>query len=446
MHTDLVLLPPRKELEHHVLNSLARYWPKHSKLIETLPLRPCPTQTSLQVPLKLAMIKIPAWAKSWAVDGMLPVPQEIVPNDTSVENVSWRDIDWMLAIFLLLEAWHERLWEQKHGPIHSYSFHLQGWDDRVWQYAWVNRIALFLREWAAQENCSSADSLFEELPKTEIVMTHDVDAIEKTLSIRLKQSVFICLNAIRVLLQGDLNKSSLYALKAIRMFCSKDNWWKFDELLAAESKANITSVFHFYADMRPKSFKRWLFDPGYALTTPQVMGLIQHLLDNQYQIGLHPSFESWNNSDVIALQKKQLELVTNMPITTSRQHWLRFSWRETWGAQENAGLRLDRTLLFNDRPGFRNSTALSWRPWDHSRTRSYDLTAQPTILMDSHFYDYNLLNDSQRQQQIRVWINECLAVHGHAAVLWHPHTLAKVYGWSQGFHDLLWVMQQMKTE
>ena len=58
----------------------------------------------------------------------------------------------------MLECWHERIWEKKFGPIHSYSFRLKGWDNRVWDYAWVNRIALFLKSWSIKLN---QEELFE---------------------------------------------------------------------------------------------------------------------------------------------------------------------------------------------------------------------------------------------------------------------------------------------
>ncbi len=444
---DTLILPQRDVIQSHVLRSLERYWPSRSEALISLPLKVYSESLNIQLPLQLVPVRLPSWAKQCGVDEVLLIPQEVIPKERSIKEADlWQDIDWFLASFLLLEAWHERTWEVLHGPIHSYSSRLKGWDERVWQHAWVNRIALFLREWTAHCQGFSVEDLFGALPNTEILMTHDVDAVEKTLSIRLKQGAFTGLNSVRAILRGDLNEGRALGSKAVRLLVGREDWWKFDELRAAEKFAGITSIFHFYADERPKSPKRWLFDPGYDLKAPRVQRLIKRLQDDQHQIGLHPSYESWKESDAIERQKNLLEEVVGSPVTACRQHWLRFSWRGTWTAQESAGLRSDTTLMFNDRSGFRNASAMRWHPWNAMDKRAYKLEAQPSVLMDSHLYDYHRLSDLERQQQIRAWLGECYAVHGQVAVLWHPHTLTDDYGWEQGFKVLLHTITEMKTK
>ena len=138
-------------------------------------------------------------------------------NQRTVEVIG-KKVDWWLAIFLLLECWHERHWEAVHGTIHSYSYRLYGWDERLWQHAWVNRIALFLREWAAQINNTQADELLGRLSKAEILMTHDVDAINKTLPIRIKQGAFNLFNVIRHVRRGELIKAKAKMTIALRFY------------------------------------------------------------------------------------------------------------------------------------------------------------------------------------------------------------------------------------
>ena len=124
-------------------------------------------------------IKLPNWAESCGIDGCLMVPEELA----TIQIVCWlgTKVDWWLASYCYLEGLHERAHESKYGTIHSYSIRLANWDERAWQYAWVNRIALFLRAWA---NSLSSDTDFEKkiglMPKTEVTVTLDIDAVKKT--------------------------------------------------------------------------------------------------------------------------------------------------------------------------------------------------------------------------------------------------------------------------
>jgi hypothetical protein len=119
---------------------------------------------------------------------------------------------------------------------------------------------------------------------------------------------------------------------------------------------------------------------------------------------------------------------------------MRFSWSETWAAQEQAGFSLDSTLGFNDRPGFRVSAALRHHPWNPLTAKPHALEVLPLIVMDSHLYDYAELDPQARGKRLRHFVDEVRAVGGEAAVLWHPHTLSKDYGWQKGFEEMLEVV------
>lgn len=430
-------IPTSAQVRCHVLESLVRYWPQDPSPIAGLPVCEIEGASFVDGPLHLAEIILPDWAVDYAVDGKLLVPREALPETVKNDPTLWYMVDWYLAIFLLLEAWHERNWEYHYGPIHSYSFRLSNWDKRAWQHAWVNRIALFLRRWAIHQSGRDTEQRLGKLPDAEYLMTHDVDAVQKTLPIRLKQVAFNVFNGLRALLRGDLRKILDCLQQTLCFLFGHENWWTFDELLRIEREADIKAIYNFYAKEEPKSPQRWLFDPSYEINTPKLRDLIHQIAQSGHRIGLHPGYESWRDSSKIKLQRQLLELASGHKVTCCRQHWLRFSWRETWEAQSDAGLNYDASLMFNDQPGFRNSSALAWQPWDPILKKKHNLTAQPTVLMDSHCYDYQPMSKSERRQQIQAWLAECRAVHGQIALLWHPHTLTKDYGWSDGFQETL---------
>jgi len=430
-------MPGADLVRRHVLKSLAQYWRDAPFLIESLPVASI-SIAAVNGPLKLKAVNLPSWASSCGVDGILLVPCEAVPSPMST---CWNEVDWFLASFLILECVHERAWENTNNTIHSYSFRIKDWDKRIWDYAWVNRYALFLRQWAAVENSTDADQLFGSLPKPCITLTHDVDAISKTSPIRIKFFCFKLFNIARYLFRLKPSRAFKEIKKLALYLLSQEDWNILASLAQLEASQGIKAVYHFYADYRPKSVFRWLLDPDNFVRALSNSGIFRILIRCGHHIGLHPSIDSWNNSALIATQRANLSQVVNINIVHCRQHWLRFSWQETWLVQEKAGIAFDSTLMFNDRSGFRNGAAVRWCPWNFSANKSHQLSAIPTVLMDSHLYDYEQLSEAARQNQIIKIIRECKYVHGHAYVLWHPHTLTKDYGWIQGFDQLLAVLK-----
>lgn len=429
-------LPSHDEIKQHVIESLAAYWHTISDEISQLDILPAPACVAISLPLKLTEIRLPKWGESFGVNGIILVPIEIIKPFQSIDPLDlWRKIDWFTALFLMLECWHERHWEQKAGPIHSYSFRLENWDTRMWDHAWVNRIALFLSAWAANKHKLNVNTLVRQ--NNQILVTHDVDAVNKTYSITIKRSFFLLFNILKNIKSRNLLFAKDNLKEFFKIIFSKDDWNYISHVIQMEELNNIKGIFNFHFDKRRLNIKRWLFDPHYSISDEKLKTQISQLLQAGHKVGIHPGYDSWDNASLILDQRMELEREINNRIMACRQHWLRFSWGKTWQAQEQAGLSFDTTLMFNDRSGFRNAAAIIWKPWDTSQQKRHSIQACPTILMDSHLYDYFQFDTVERERYLSIWIEECKNVCGSAAVLWHPHTLSSDYGWKNGFELLL---------
>jgi hypothetical protein len=393
---------------------------------------------SLPMPPALKNVTLPDWAAEFGVEGCLLVPAECLAEGP---KPAWQRTDWLTAAGWYLDAMAERSYEQRHGPIHSYALRLKDWDERLWQHAWVNRMALFLRRWAAREHNANEIDLLGPLPDAEIILTHDVDAIDKTSAIRFKQSVFHCINAARAMAHVKPTAAARKLAKACSFAFEAADYWRLEEIIRLEQRAGLRSVFHLYAGPRTsKTLTRRLMDPAYTCTDPRLQTFYPRAIDAGFEIGLHPSFDAWNNTDALAAQSRQLQEAVGHPIRAVRQHWLRFSWNTTWQAQQQAGLRRDTTLGFNDRPAFRTGAALCYQPWDPTATAPLSIESLPLVFMDSHFYDYCPSGDTEKTglaEAMRRWVDEIRFVRGQASVLWHPRTLSPDYGWRDGFDILL---------
>lgn len=353
--------------------------------------------------------------------------------------------DWHMAAFSYLSGMAEWRHEQAHGAVHSYAFRLKGIPSRCWDYAWVNRIFLLMRAMEADRLKVDEAALFGALPPAHILLTHDVDAIDKTWPIRMKQSAFEFFNLLRALARADVRKAWDAIQRGLRMALTSPTYNHLDTVADAALAHGLRSSFLLHARERKRSLLRWLMDPGYAIGDARLRAFVAARTEQGFQFGLHPSYTDWRGVPALSAGRARMQQALGIVPLQVRQHWLRFSWRDTWRDQAAAGFTEDCTLGFNDRPGFRAGAALRYQPWDAAAVRPHSIHSLPLLLMDSHFYSYQPMSDAQRQDALARWIAEVHAVHGEATVLWHAHTLSPDYGWQQGFRDLLKCMTAYDT-
>ncbi|WP_299866614.1 hypothetical protein [uncultured Hoeflea sp.] len=413
-----------------------RYWPSGHEAVARLPFPIVDADPGAEPALH--HIALPDWAADLGVDGRLLV---FASTLSPVEGKpDWQCCDWIANAFYMLAGSPERAHERLHGPILSYSFRLPRTLDPLYQHAWVNRSFLFLRRWAAREAGLSEEAVFGPLPRAQILLTHDVDAIRLTPEIRFKQTAFQLTNAARATARGDGSLIRARLRDARRYAFSSGDFRTFGRVRDMERSAGIRSTLHFYggrAGLGRRSPRRILIDPAYNIGSEMMRRELRAFAEGDWTIGLHQSFDAWEEADTMLIEKARLERALGGMVRHCRQHWLHFSWARTWAAQAAAGLELDSTLGFNDRPGFRAGHALTIRPWDEAAGKPLAIDAIPMVFMDSHFYDYSSGEDADPETAMRHWIKEVQAVGGEITVNWHTHTITDVYGWEAGFESLL---------
>lgn len=419
-----------------ILGALARYWHAGATPVARLPIPCAEAAASEPLPPQVQSVALPAWAEDVGVDGKLLVPLHcVVPGD----GPPWERTDWLSAAAWYLYGAAERAHEERHGAIHSYALRLKGWPPELWERAWVNRMALLLRRWAAHVAGVGEAALCGPLPAPEIIMTHDVDAIAKTLAIRSKQSAFHLFSAARACLRGRVGSGCATVGRTLRFLFRRADYWCLDRLAALERAQGLRSRIYVYGGPpgRQRGLRQRLLDPAYDVEAEPMKSALRQLHADGWTIGVHLSYNSWNDADLMRQERMRVERALGAPVSACRQHWLRFGWAHTWAAHQQAGFAQDATLGFNDRSGFRNGAALGFRPWDPSTGRLMDITVLPMVLMDSHYYDYAEFTPAGREAAIQAWLDEVRAVRGTATVLWHQRVLSDDYGWGPGFEYLV---------
>ena len=285
--------------------------------------------------------------------------------------------------------------------------------------------------------------MFGPAPRGRILLTHDVDAVRKTSAIRIKQAAFHCFNALRrAASPASRSRAGESLRRASTMLFRRESYFQFAQIASAERLASRRSIFNVCAPGQPR---RWLMDPSYDIESPRLRRTLSTLHLEGWGVGVHPSYDAWRDPAEIRGQMERIAAAIGHRPVVGRQHWLRFSWRDTWRAQERAGLQLDSTAGFNDRPGFRLGSALVARPWLRGSTEGPADTLQvvPMVLMDSHLHDYGDLDQTTRHDAIRGWMSEVAFVGGAVSVVWHQRVFGNDYGWGESYHDLLGVIEEL---
>ena len=440
MMTPPIKAPPRAQLIDYVLRCGSRYWPgDHLDLLRDAASTERMSSKNPAGEMALGC----GWFEVPLPDSLRDLGDEggrMLVDAASVDagdGPDWKRCDWWLAAFSYLSGAHEWRHELAHGPIHSYRYRLKGVPDAVFERAWANRILLLIRRLCAIERGVDEVALFGKVPAARIVLTYDVDAIEKTLPIRIKQGAFEGVNALRRVLRRDVAGAGRQLARAARFLLSRADYFRVEEVAELAQAHGLKGRFHVYAQDRRRSPRAWFFDPGYRFPNERLRAALVALAESGWEIGLHGSFGSWNNGGQLAQERAVLERELGSPVRSCRQHWLMFSWQSTWSVHAEAGFVEDSTLGFNDQSGYRIGTALRFHPWDFARGAEHRVAVLPKVLMDSQLFSYSTLGAVARAERIGQILSEAERVGGEAAVLWHPHTLAPDYGWRPGFEQVL---------
>jgi peptidoglycan/xylan/chitin deacetylase (PgdA/CDA1 family) len=339
-------------------------------------------------------------------------------------------------------------WElEKAGKwIGSYAFRHKRKELRVYKIPVVNYLFLMLEHFISQH---FQRELFEPKHRFEIQFSHDVDYIEKTIPLRLKQSAFYLFNSLRKCVKPELKNASLFLHKAAKFGLSRADYWQFEVWQELERKANIRSIFYVYAKtvstgLKTRS-KRWLLDPAYDIEkNAKLATKLKELLDGGWEIGLHGSFDSYKHFELMKREKEVLESVIGQPVKKARQHWLRFT-EDTLRIQEAIGIEEDSTLGFNELPGFRSGIASAYYPYDFEQQCAFKIKEVPLVLMDSMLFDYSA-TDEPDFSLVSDILNQVVDFSGNVSIDWHQRVSASDYNWHGAYFQMSRVQNEREEE
>lgn len=170
------------------------------------------------------------------------------------------------------------------------------------------------------------------------------------------------------------------------------------------------------------------YDKNIKLENPGLQELIRRL-DQMSEIGIHPSYISNSIPAMVKTEKERLEAVVGKKIISSRQHFLKISFPQTYRNLILYGIKEDFTMGFADTLGFRNGTAHAFPWFDILENRKTDLIIRPFAYMDGTLNEYLQLSNEEACTRILSLYNEVLQFGGDFVFLWHNETIGNSGKW-----------------
>jgi hypothetical protein len=231
-------------------------------------------------------------------------------------------------------------------------------------------------------------------------------------------------------------KNASQKIKSIAREQEKDPFDQFERMMDKAEAHNLRFDFNMIAGGISR------FEGFYSIRDPRIVQLMKKMEQRGHRIGLHPSYNAFHDARQLKEEKLHLENAIGHAITSSRQHYLKFSVPKTWQLLSEAGIREDSTMGYAAEPGFRCGTGKPFPVFDIHQRIPLPLTEHPLLLMDVSLRFYKKYTPAESLTLIDTIRREVKKHDGEFSFIWHNSNLSEVEGWEEWkgvFEYLFWI-------
>tara|TARA_B100000902_G_scaffold42234_1_gene49934 strand:- start:28203 stop:29504 length:1302 start_codon:yes stop_codon:yes gene_type:complete len=279
------------------------------------------------------------------------------------------------------------------------------------------------------------DNISERFPNLNIIhpsynylSTIDVDNVFCYMGKGIIRSV---LGSLASLLRLDLNSIN----KRIRVLLGIDNdpYDTFDIQLKIQERYKFDVIYFFLLGDYRKN------DKNISYKNEKFRKIIVDI-SKYAQIGLHPSYLSNYKKKQIYIEKKRMENILNIKVTSSRQHYLKLSLPATYQRLVDLGIKDDYTMGYASAIGFRASICSSFKFYNLLSEEVLPIRIHPFAVMDATLLYYLKLTPKESLSQISGLIKQVKDVNGTFISLWHNESFSdynKWRGWERIYEEMV---------
>ncbi|CAN5711539.1 hypothetical protein BH11BAC3_BH11BAC3_23410 [soil metagenome] len=143
----------------------------------------------------------------------------------------------------------------------------------------------------------------------------------------------------------------------------------------------------------------------------------------KYSVGIHPSWQSFKNGDVLMNEIGSLETISETTITASRHHYIHFKVPDTYRRLLQYNIINDYTMGYGSINGFRASVATPFYWFDIEKNETINLLVHPFCFMEANSYYEQKYTPQQAYDELSHYTDICKKVNGKLITIWHNNFL-----------------------
>jgi hypothetical protein len=198
-----------------------------------------------------------------------------------------------------------------------------------------------------------------------------------------------------------------------------DRHYTFDFYMDACELAGLKVTFNFIPSSSEPN------NGCYEIRDRKIINLIKKIVTRGHEIGIHGSYQTYQDKQKIIQQKAIVEKTFNdieitQKIRGNRQHYLRWDSAVTPDFLNIARFEYDSTGSYADHPGFKYGTCKKFSMWGWLSKNKLNLKQQPLIVMEASVANYMGLGYSNEALNVMKDLKKkCKLVNGNFTLLWH---------------------------
>lgn len=242
-------------------------------------------------------------------------------------------------------------------------------------------------------------------------LSHDVDRVYDREFFKFLSDVKHLSRVIGKQIPGSVSDCTRRIVRALLR--PKDPLDDFLHLLRIEGAYSFRSTFFMLED------RYWArHGVRYRFSDKEISEISHLILDRGCELALHGGYYSFNDAGAYAAAARSFETNFGLKPEGIRNHYMRFSYPETWRAHSEAGFTYDSTLGYHNAPGYRGRLSFPFRVFDAQVNSALDLIELPLTIMDVTLFDYQLLNWQDASSVVERAISNAES-GGVITFLWH---------------------------